>query len=97
MLVNLLENGLQYAGPGRRIEVRVAGHAGKPEVVVADNGPGIPAAERDRVVERFYRLEASRSTPGSGLGLALVSAVAGLHGMRLTLGDNAPGLIVRIA
>ena len=61
-------------------------------LTVADNGPGIAQADRGRVVERFVRLEASRSEPGSGLGLSLVSAVAHLHGGELRLEDNAPGL-----
>ena len=59
---------------------------------VADAGPGIPAADRGRVVERFVRLEQSRSLPGSGLGLSLVAAVARLHRGELKLEDNAPGL-----
>ena len=59
---------------------------------VADNGPGIPEADRGRVVERFVRLEQSRSEPGSGLGLSLASAVARLHGGELRLEDNEPGL-----
>ena len=63
-------------------------------IVVTDRGPGVPVAERERVLERFVRLEASRSEPGSGLGLSLVSAVARLHGGRLQLEDNAPGLRV---
>ena len=67
-----------------------------PRVIVADNGPGIPAEERDKVFHRLYRLEKSRSTPGSGLGLSLVAAIAELHGARITLGNKNPGLIVRI-
>jgi signal transduction histidine kinase len=59
---------------------------------VADNGPGIPEADRGRVLERFVRLEQSRSEPGSGLGLSLASAVARLHGGELALEDNHPGL-----
>jgi signal transduction histidine kinase len=59
---------------------------------VEDRGPGIPQADRDRVVERFVRLEQSRSQPGSGLGLSLASAVARLHGGELKLEDNKPGL-----
>nr|MBA2590802.1 two-component sensor histidine kinase [Gammaproteobacteria bacterium] len=61
---------------------------------VWDTGPGIPEADRARVLERFVRLDASRTTPGSGLGLSLVAAVAKLHGASLTLGDNTPGLRV---
>ena len=67
------------------------GHA---ELEVADSGPGIPAEEREKVTQRFYRLEHSRSSPGSGLGLSLVGSVAKLHGGRLSLDDNAPGLKV---
>jgi signal transduction histidine kinase len=59
---------------------------------VSDTGPGIPAEDRGRVVERFVRLEASRNSPGSGLGLSLVAAVARLHEARLELADNGPGL-----
>ena len=61
---------------------------------VADSGPGIPAENRQKVLERFYRLERSRSTPGSGLGLSLVAAVAQAHQAALHLEDNAPGLRV---
>jgi signal transduction histidine kinase len=61
-------------------------------LTVADTGPGIPAEDRPRVVERFVRLEASRSSPGTGLGLSLVAAVAHFHRTQLELGDNAPGL-----
>jgi signal transduction histidine kinase len=65
-------------------------------IEVADNGPGIPPAERDKVFERFYRLDRSRGTAGSGLGLALVKAVAGLHGLAISLEDRKPGLAVII-
>jgi hypothetical protein len=61
-------------------------------LTVADRGPGIPEADRTRAVERFVRLEQSRSLPGSGLGLSLAAAVARLHGGELILSDNAPGL-----
>jgi signal transduction histidine kinase len=64
---------------------------------VTDNGPGIPADDRVRAVERFVRLEQSRSQPGSGLGLSLAAAVARLHGGELTLADNQPGLKTVIA
>ena len=62
------------------------------EVAVADRGPGIPSADRGRVLERFVRLESARSRPGFGLGLSLAAAVARLHGGTLRLEDNAPGL-----
>jgi signal transduction histidine kinase len=61
---------------------------------VADSGPGIPEAERERVMERFVRLDFTRSTPGNGLGLSMVRAVARLHEARLSLGSNDPGLKV---
>ena len=61
-------------------------------LAVADNGPGIPAEEREKVLQRLYRLDRSRNTPGNGLGLSLVDAVATLHGARLQLEDNDPGL-----
>ena len=76
--------------------VTLARRDGAAEVVVANDGPGMPAGERDRVLRRFARLEASRSTPGSGLGLSLVAAIAGLHGITLGLGDNRPGLAVSL-
>lgn len=97
MLVNLVENGLRHAGAGTRIQVTVA-HEGRSAVLwVVDNGPGVPEAERERLFDRFYRLERSRSTPGSGLGLALVSAIARLHGADISLSDARPGLAAKIA
>ena len=62
------------------------------DIVVADNGPGVPADERIRVLERFYRLDASRTKPGAGLGLSFVAAVAKLHDATLLLSENSPGL-----
>jgi signal transduction histidine kinase len=104
-LANLVDNAIKYAGPRDLVT-----NSAKPEIVVrafnegdrilltvADSGPGIPEADRARVVERFVRLEQSRSQPGSGLGLSLASAVARLHGGDLTLEDNQPGLISVIA
>jgi signal transduction histidine kinase len=76
--------------------MRLAEVGGVIVAAVADNGPGVPAAERGRVVRRFYRLDASRSTAGSGLGLSLVAAIAELHGADLRLCDNSPGLAVEI-
>ncbi|MFI4975369.1 MAG: ATP-binding protein [Caulobacterales bacterium] len=96
MLVNLVENALRHAGPGAATVVRVSQADGGAVLSVADNGPGVPKAERERLFDRFYRLEASRSTPGSGLGLALVASVARLHGADVTLDDAAPGLEVRV-
>lgn len=93
MLANLVENALRHAPAGARIAVSLNDRVG----VVADDGPGIPVDEREKVFRRFYRLESSRSTPGSGLGLSLVAAVAELHGIRVALGDNAPGLTVTLS
>lgn len=95
-MVNLLENAIKYAkpedgGPGK-IAVELERVNDWVRIVVADNGPGIPAADRERVLERFVRLEKSRSEPGSGLGLALVNAVARLHGGSFKIQDNAPGV-----
>jgi signal transduction histidine kinase len=93
MLANLVENAVRHVRQGGRVAIAVT----EREVTVTDDGRGIPEAERERVFRRFHRLDAARSTPGSGLGLALVRAVAGLHGMTVTLGDAAPGLVVRVA
>ena len=81
----------------RRIGLALACKAGEARITVTDDGPGIPEAAREQMLERFVRLEASRSTPGSGLGLSLVAAVARLHHGRLSLEDNAPGLRVQLA
>jgi signal transduction histidine kinase len=97
MLVNLVENALRHAGPSARIEVRAERRDGAPILSVVDNGPGVPPAERERLFDRFYRLERSRSTPGSGLGLALVAAVAKLHGGEVHLLDAGPGLEAVVA
>lgn len=95
-LSNLLDNAVKFAPEGGRLGLALSREAGEAVVSVADDGPGIPEAARERVRERFYRLEDSRSTPGSGLGLSLVAAVAGLHGGRLDLEDNEPGLRARL-
>jgi len=97
-LSNLIDNALKYAPKNGIIEVAVRRlEDGSAEVSVSDNGPGISAAEKGKVVERFYRGDASRGTPGVGLGLSLVQAVAKLHGSTLELLDQAPGLRVVLA
>lgn len=96
MLANLLENSNRHCPPGSRIELLARTQDGAVVVEVADDGPGIPPPEREKVLRRLYRLERSRNTPGNGLGLALVDAVARMHGARLELLDNRPGLRVRI-
>ena len=100
-LANLIDNGLKYgrpegdAPPGIVVSARQEGDT--VELVVADRGPGIPEADRGRVLERFVRLDKSRSKPGFGLGLSLASGVVRLHGGQLRLEDNAPGLRVVMA
>ena len=95
-VVNLIENALKYYEPAEgktgKVTVGVRQAGGHVLIEVGDNGPGIPAADRARVVERFVRLEKSRTEPGSGLGLSLVSAVARLHKGEFRIEDNAPGV-----
>ncbi|HEX4182328.1 MAG TPA: ATP-binding protein [Caulobacteraceae bacterium] len=89
---NLVENALRHTPAGARIQLRAETLEAQPSVSVIDDGPGIPRDQHDAVVERFCRLEASRTTPGSGLGLAIVSAIARRHGGALLLTDAHPGL-----
>jgi signal transduction histidine kinase len=104
-LANLIDNAIKYAGPEAsklngapaEIVVKVGAEGERIVLTVADRGPGIADADRGHVVERFVRLEQSRSQPGSGLGLSLASAVARLHGGELKLEDNQPGLRSLIA
>jgi signal transduction histidine kinase len=91
-LANLVDNALKYAGDGATVRVRSLAEHDRVFLVVEDDGPGIPAAERDRVVERFYRGDASRSEPGNGLGLSIVASIASLHWGVLRLEDARPGL-----
>jgi signal transduction histidine kinase len=96
-LSNLIDNALKYAPVNGAIEVAVHKRGdGTAQVSVSDNGPGIDDSEKGKVVERFYRGDASRGTPGVGLGLSLVQAVAKLHGSALELADGNPGLRVAI-
>jgi signal transduction histidine kinase len=95
-VASLLDNAIKYAGPGAAIRVRAGLHHGQASIAVQDNGPGIPDGERDKVTQRFYRLDKSRHLPGNGLGLAIVSATATSHGGALVLEHAAPGLIARI-
>ena len=95
-MVNLLENAIKYAKPegeGQgRIAISLRRDGNRVLIEVSDNGPGIPPEDRTRVLQRFVRLEKSRSEPGSGLGLSLVNAVTGLHGGSFRIEDNAPGV-----
>ncbi|EKZ98433.1 ATP-binding protein [Cupriavidus metallidurans] len=95
LLTNLVDNALQYIPRGGRIDVRVSEAAAGVELAVIDNGPGISAAERERVFDRFYRVP-DAPTGGSGLGLAIVAEIAQSHGARVFLEDAAPGLRVRV-
>ncbi len=92
-LANLLDNAVKYTPAGGTVTVRIEPG---PVLVVTDSGPGVPPEARERVLQPFVRLDATRSTPGNGLGLSLVGAVARLHGARLDLDDNRPGLVVRL-
>ena len=93
-VANLLDNALKYGGG--EVTLSAHQHDGRAAFEVSDSGPGIPEGERDAVFDRFVRLERSRSTPGNGLGLSLVRAVARLHNGTVALGDNHPGLKVRL-
>jgi signal transduction histidine kinase len=108
-LANLLDNAVKFTPNGGHIRVllksqsagrpaaaRSAGPLAGPEVIVEDDGPGIPADKREVVLGRRVRLDEARNVPGSGLGLSLVAAVTKLHGARLTLDDAAPGLRVSL-
>jgi hypothetical protein len=91
-VANLIDNAVKFTPEGGAITLAASATPGDITISVTDGGPGIPATDRSRATERFFRGETARSTPGSGLGLALVQAVAQLHGGVLTLDDNAPGL-----
>jgi len=95
MLANLVENATRHCPAGTKVTITLTNEA-TPALTVADTGPGIPAEARETVLRRFYRLEESRTTPGSGLGLALVKAVADFHGATLSLSANQPGLKVNL-
>jgi signal transduction histidine kinase len=96
LVSNLLDNAIAHTPEGCTITLSCHPIADGVELIIADDGPGIAAGEREKVLRRFYRCERSRTTRGSGLGLALVAAVDDLHHAHLTLEDNAPGLRVRL-
>jgi signal transduction histidine kinase len=93
---NLIDNAIKYGGSGVTIDLQGSALKDSAHVIVADNGSGIPESDRERVKGRFVRLDESRTKPGNGLGLALVSSVMKLHGGQLILEDNGPGLRVRL-
>lgn len=94
-LANLIDNAIKYTSEGA-VTVALTRQEGRPAFVVTDTGPGVPDEYKDKVLERLFRLEQSRTSPGSGLGLALVAAVAKSHGLELKLEDNTPGLRVTL-
>ncbi|MCB1710736.1 MAG: hypothetical protein KDI10_18665 [Halioglobus sp.] len=96
LFANLLENAIRHSPPGAHILMEIGSGPRGSWMSVADDGPGIPSQEWACVTRRFYRLDKSRQTAGSGLGLALVKAICDLHGAQLEFDDNHPGLIVRL-
>ena len=96
-VANLLDNVIKYTPAAGHVALAVRDAGERAELIVADTGPGIPPADRERVLDRFVRLDASRTTPGSGLGLSLVAAVAKLHRATLKLDDHGPGLRVTLS
>jgi signal transduction histidine kinase len=92
---NIIDNAIKHGRPDD-VLVKVTADPAKATISVTDRGPGIPIVERENVFKRFYRLDRSRSSPGNGLGLSLVAAVAQLHGARIELSSNEPGLTVRL-
>ena len=96
LFANLLENAFNHCPPGTEVNIRLLSNSHGPSVHITDTGPGIPVEERENVFRRLYRLEKSRTLPGNGLGLSLVSAIAELHNIKVELSDNEPGLCVSI-
>jgi signal transduction histidine kinase len=95
-LANLVENAIRHTPEGTSITLEASTSASGPKVQVADTGPGIPAQLHQKVFQHFFRVDTSRSTSGSGLGLSLVRAVADIHHARIELMDNLPGLKVTL-
>jgi signal transduction histidine kinase len=96
-LANLLDNALKFVSKNGQITIESLVSQHHTDIIIGDNGPGIPQAYRDKVFEKFFRLEQSRNTKGNGLGLSLVAAIARIHNATISLEDNAPGLRVRIS
>jgi signal transduction histidine kinase len=96
MIANLVDNALRHTPRGAAIELASERGAGPARLIVGDDGPGVAADQRERIFERFYRVDAARATPGSGLGLSLVAAIAELHGLTCKASDNGPGLRIAI-
>ena len=95
-IANLVDNAIKHGRAGGQVVVANENIDGKPVISIADDGSGIPADQYEHVFKRFYRLEHSRGTPGNGLGLSLVAAVARLHSARIEMLDNSPGLKLKL-
>ncbi len=96
MLANVFDNALRHCPAGTAVVVTPSCGRSTFHIAIADNGPGIPAPERSKVFERFYRLERARSTPGHGLGLSVVAAIVELHEGEIALDDAAPGTVISV-
>ena len=96
IITNLIDNAVRHSPVGSRVDLSTLADEHGIHVVLKDNGNGIPAHLRDKVLQRFVRLENSRTTPGHGLGLSLASAVAKLHEATLRFSDNEPGLRITV-
>ena len=94
MIANVLENAIVHTPVGTEIALSLSATADGADLVVADNGPGIPLAERERIFSRFYRGDRGRRTNGNGLGMSIVRSIAALHGIKVAVADNTPGLRV---
>jgi signal transduction histidine kinase len=92
-IANLVQNAIKFTPMGGEIHLAAIATPEGPAVRVADTGPGIPVRQRQRIFERFYRLDPSRQDDGGGLGLSLVAAIAKFHGYRVTIGDAQPGAV----
>jgi signal transduction histidine kinase len=95
-IANLVDNAIKHGRAGGQVVVANENMDGRSVISIADDGPGIPADEHEHVFKRFYRLEHGRYTPGNGLGLSLVAAIARLHGARIEMLDNSPGLKLKL-
>lgn len=94
---NLLDNAIKFTPTGGQVRLWMERDESRADIIIADNGPGVPQNYRDKVFEKFFRLEESRNTKGNGLGLSLVSAIASIHNATIRLEDNEPGLRVRFS
>ncbi len=93
---NVVDNALKFTPSGGKVTVRLSVREDGPRIEVADNGPGVPEDEREAILQRFYRAKRSRTEPGSGLGLSIVTAIARMHHFTLSLDDARPGLTVAL-